>query len=758
MAADWSLPLGALPTDTAEYLLGRVAVTPVLLESNGAIDANLENWTPSHKAEVLRKVEQSLDWWTSLLAKEAPLHSLEFVIDTTWIDSPQPTPYEPISRISNHYTLWVGDFLNQVGIAGDATLEPRVRAFNHRQRERLQTDWSFTIFVPNAAADADGSFASGGHFTNAFAFSGGLFEVVPSRRPAATFAHEMGHIFYARDEYAGGGDYYARRGYYDSQNTNAVDRNPTPNFQQAVSIMAAGNLMADAYQNVETAAATLAQVGWRDSDGDGIFDVLDVPLSLEVTGYVDTQGVWQISGRAAAEALPNRNSSGRGSSITLNRVGGMQYRFAGESQWRELAAASDQVWNFNLQLPVDAANVGRAIELRAVEANLPITSGIVRLNSNASRQLGGLEGLVGLAWNDADADGLYTTDASRIGWQVVVDRNDGSLPAWTAIDPNTAAAGEVMFDQFEGLAIRDRDSFDGTGVHIAAGVKLAGQTFRPYSAFTQRLLDGWNNARQFQVFPSDPASDFTILANAITPSATVRIRLYDAANVLLESKTFVVGSTAAGQELRVARQSADIKAIYVQVVDEGVAEFGKLSAGTPNVATIDASGQFEFHALPSGNYNVTLVPPVDHYEYTAGAKTQTVTYTAGGTASLQFGSRLPDNAWHNLADPLDVDGSGGVTVLDFLAVINAINRHGSGALEDKPIAVTHRVDVVRDFRVTPQDALAIINLINQRRRNSLSGGEGESLATATSVSPADSADAIFAADLSDILDRKRRTS
>ena len=30
-----AVPLGALPTDTGEFLLGRVAVTPVFFESNG---------------------------------------------------------------------------------------------------------------------------------------------------------------------------------------------------------------------------------------------------------------------------------------------------------------------------------------------------------------------------------------------------------------------------------------------------------------------------------------------------------------------------------------------------------------------------------------------------------------------------------------------------------------------------------------------------------------------------------------------------
>ena len=31
--------------------------------------------------------------------------------------------------------------------------------------------------------------------------------IVPAGRPASTFAHEIGHMFWARDEYPGGGSY-----------------------------------------------------------------------------------------------------------------------------------------------------------------------------------------------------------------------------------------------------------------------------------------------------------------------------------------------------------------------------------------------------------------------------------------------------------------------------------------------------------------------------------------------------------------------
>jgi hypothetical protein len=102
----------------------------------------------------------------------------------------------------------------------------------------------------------------------------------------STFAHETGHMFWARDEYLGGGSYLDFRGYYDTQNWNAVN-NPTPGFVHQPSIMASGSSLEFAYQTNTSAASTLEMIGWRDSNGNGIFDVLDVPHRLEGVGTFD---------------------------------------------------------------------------------------------------------------------------------------------------------------------------------------------------------------------------------------------------------------------------------------------------------------------------------------------------------------------------------------------------------------------------------------------------------------------------------------
>lgn len=184
-----------------------------------------------------------------------------------------------------------------------------------------------TIFVVDSRNDSDGQFAVGGSFSKAFSFAGGLFMVVPSTRPASTYSHETGHLFWARDEYAGGGSYSDFRGYYNTQNTNAAN-NPTPGFVQQPSIMAASTLLETAYSTHTSPASTLAMVGWQDSDGDGVFDVLDVPHQLTGTGYWDAaSGDYKFVGNATVRTLPNRNPSGQGNDITINRIREIEVAF-----------------------------------------------------------------------------------------------------------------------------------------------------------------------------------------------------------------------------------------------------------------------------------------------------------------------------------------------------------------------------------------------------------------------------------------------
>src|SRR4051812_26968353 len=98
------LPYGAMPDDTGEFMLGDVYVNVVLVESNGSIDPNTENWTSAEVDDVEAKVNEGLDWWKQTLYEQFPQTPPGLLnFDTHF--STFGTGYEPIHRVSNDFRL-----------------------------------------------------------------------------------------------------------------------------------------------------------------------------------------------------------------------------------------------------------------------------------------------------------------------------------------------------------------------------------------------------------------------------------------------------------------------------------------------------------------------------------------------------------------------------------------------------------------------------------------------------------------------------
>ncbi len=155
------MAFGALPQDTAEFMLGSVVVTPVFFESNGTIDTSTEDWTPATIQQTLDKITQATDWWVQTLASLNTVHHLSFTIDTTFANTPFQTAYEPINRRSNDYNRYVTEFLQSQG-ATTTDIETEMFKFNDAQRQKYNTDWSFTMIVVNSYTQGTGQFAAGG--------------------------------------------------------------------------------------------------------------------------------------------------------------------------------------------------------------------------------------------------------------------------------------------------------------------------------------------------------------------------------------------------------------------------------------------------------------------------------------------------------------------------------------------------------------------------------------------------------------------
>lgn len=371
-------PYGATSQDTSAYMLGDVWVSVVLLESDGRNESQTENWTATEINQVKSGIQEGLTWWQDTLAAQtpAPLNGLRFHLDFTYAEVPVATGYEPIKHPHTDESLWIDSFLQQVGYYTANDRWHDMTQWDHDQRVAHHADWAYTIFVVDSSADPDGMFTDS-YF--AYAYVGGPYLVMTYDndgwgidRMGHVLAHETGHIFYGLDEYHGSGNYNDRSGYYNTQNLNAFDGNPNPSSRVA-SIMADGNLQDTAYAQHTSSPTSLQMLGWRDSDADGIFDVLDVAPTLTGSGsYQASAGRYEFAGTSSVQTLPNLNPDS-GNAITTNTIGRLQYRLDGGS-WTDGNAYSGYTVDVTQYVTADWRL--HTIEVRTVVAETGLASAV----------------------------------------------------------------------------------------------------------------------------------------------------------------------------------------------------------------------------------------------------------------------------------------------------------------------------------------------------------------------------------------------
>jgi hypothetical protein len=347
--------------ETSEYFIGRVAVGIVLPESDGSLDPSTEDWTEAERTLVLSKITAALDWWA---AREPNAH-LTFVYDDGTA-APVATRYEPITRPSSHQAFWIADVMAKMGYTGLSFFD-QVRSYDNALRARYGTDWAFTIFVVDSTNDSDRLF-SDGYF--AYAYLGGPFMVMTSGNDGygpqnmdAVAAHEIGHIFLALDQYSSAFQPCTRQsGYLGAENQNSQYGTCASNV---TSIMR-GQVYP--YQAGAVDPYARAQLGWRDSDGDGILDPMDTTLSVTDVTYVADTGhpnVLTFSGTVRDDPYP----SPLWRSILINTIGRVQYRVAG-GDWAEAQPADGtfdtyaETFTFTTP-PLPSGDL--AVDLRAVD-------------------------------------------------------------------------------------------------------------------------------------------------------------------------------------------------------------------------------------------------------------------------------------------------------------------------------------------------------------------------------------------------------
>ncbi len=199
-----SVPAANVPVLPAWPMKNTVAVSIIMPESDGSTDTNRENWTTTLENKVEAEIKAGLTWWPQKASGYGV--SLEFKF-FTYKPSAQPdavqTSYEPITHTSDEEGLWIADVMNNLGYTGYYTMA--VDAFNTYMKNYADADTAVTVFVVNSSNDYDGSFPDG-YF--AYAHWGGPLIVMTTDNSSYgidemsnVIVHEMGHAFYATDEY-----------------------------------------------------------------------------------------------------------------------------------------------------------------------------------------------------------------------------------------------------------------------------------------------------------------------------------------------------------------------------------------------------------------------------------------------------------------------------------------------------------------------------------------------------------------------------
>ena len=320
-------PYGALYDDTSLYMIGDVSVSIILPESNGGS----EDWTSGEIAGVLVGIISGMDWWSD---REPNAH----LVSVYNLEAQVPINYEPIEMSSNEIVPWVVEVMNELGYYSGAPPLTLLFDYVNDQRDYKNTDWGFVIFVVDSSADVDGKFSDGRFaFASLRASGGGPYVFMTYDNSGygidqmnAVAAHEAGHIFGALDQYSPC-SCDSRAGYlnYDNQNCasgclfndNSIMKNSPTSFMLCA---------VDPYAR--------DQIGWQDTDGDGIQDIVDTEPTLSLGPPVQLERLhYFCSGATIVTPYPAVNPNY--STVTINTIASVEYRID-DGPWIE-ATASD---------------------------------------------------------------------------------------------------------------------------------------------------------------------------------------------------------------------------------------------------------------------------------------------------------------------------------------------------------------------------------------------------------------------------------
>lgn len=323
--------------DTSEYALGSFTHNIIFIQDDQlrnlddsehpkvsasdcvTINCGQVYWTGSMISTRKQRITDAASFWNSeSLNRHHP--AAQFTITTNFINDEYNN--------GDAFTIDdIGDGSSSIGFLDALSLintdygtyssfQTGTRHLNDDIRRSLGTHWAVTTFVKpyygRATASMNGPYTKG-------------YEDDPSW----TYAHELGHIFGAKDEY-GSHETDERSGYLYSYNTNAAylpgGTELNPNSVSAIMKTHGSYFISD---------GAIDAIGWRDTDDDTIPDILDTfpTISVDTSGNLPSVGFFQAQIDATVTPLPSPDPYE--DDFTINTLTSAQYRVDGGS-WTDL--------------------------------------------------------------------------------------------------------------------------------------------------------------------------------------------------------------------------------------------------------------------------------------------------------------------------------------------------------------------------------------------------------------------------------------
>jgi hypothetical protein len=173
---------------TSDLMMGSTAIAVILIKQTDALGPPAFTWTSSVIEETKANIMLNMAWWTDRAAD----YGVEKTFHIRFYEPDDPVTHIPWDPTIYSVSAWRTRIMSNLGYT-EGTLTERMRAFVNHLRQEEETDWGFLAFVFHGSTSYRSNAMLLGPATNV---SG------PAARSGLVFAHEAGHIYGLRDEYA----------------------------------------------------------------------------------------------------------------------------------------------------------------------------------------------------------------------------------------------------------------------------------------------------------------------------------------------------------------------------------------------------------------------------------------------------------------------------------------------------------------------------------------------------------------------------